>query len=72
MLNILGIFSVLGATFMGLRLAKEAGWPIRGPDPRVWLAGVAAMRVTPQRLIRTAVWIALAYTTVWVAAWTLT
>jgi hypothetical protein len=69
MLNILGILSVLGATIMGLRLAKEAGWRIRASNPRVWFARVAAMRVTPQRLVRTALCIALAYATACVAGW---
>jgi hypothetical protein len=69
MLNILGILSVLGATIMGVRLAKEAGWRIRASNPRVWLARVAAMRVTPQRLVRTALWIALAYAAACVAGW---
>jgi hypothetical protein len=69
MLDILGILSVLGAAIMGVRLAKEAGWRIHAPDPRVWLVRVAAMRVTPQRLIRAALWIALAYATACVAAW---
>jgi hypothetical protein len=54
MLNILGMLSVLGATIMGMHLAKEADWRIRAPDPRDWLVRVAAMRVTPQRLIRAA------------------
>jgi hypothetical protein len=69
MLNIVGILSALGATMMGVRLAKEAGWRIRAPNPRVWRARVAAIRVTPQRLIRTALWIALTYATAYVAAW---
>jgi hypothetical protein len=39
MLNILGMLSVLGATIMGMHLAKEAGWRIRAQTLAFgWLA----------------------------------
>ena len=65
---ILGILSVLGAAIVGVRVAREAGWQIHPPGPRVWLARVGALRVTPRRLILAAVCAGFAYTALWVAA----